>query len=157
MPNRHYIACAKCTLPVRVDDGSFKTRTGKRCEHLGGTPHRNSESSMVIFRFADGRISVPWEPGSKVPAGAVREEVRGARAVRKLEREMDAKDLSKHRHYEEKLERMMEPVNASMRAGLRRQMANARTPFERDYVRGVLDRLERKPATSGYEAGNHRD
>lgn len=151
MPNRHYQFCHDCQKVKQ-------THPLPGCIHFGKQPrHRNSESSMVIFRYPDGRTSIPWSPDAKTPKGAIREEVRGAKAVRKLERELDAKDLSKHRHYQEKLERMMEPVQASMREGLRRQMSNASTQFEKDYVRGVLDRLDRKPVTSGFEAGNHRD
>ncbi len=151
MPNLHYLWCRECAA-VR------QTYPKPECVHFGKVKrHRNSESSMVVFRFKDGRVSIPWEPGTKVPQGAVREEVRGARAVRKLEREMDAKDLSRHHNYQEKLERMMEPVNHSMREGLRHQMRNATTTFEREYVQATLDRLDRKPVTSGYDPGNHRD
>lgn len=151
MPSRHYLYCEPCKKVRQVSPEPACIHFGKR------SLQHNSESSMVVFRFADGRTSIPWSPDAKLPRGAVREEIRGAKAVRKLERELDAKDLSKHRHYQEKLERMMEPINASMRAGLHRQMSNATTQFERDYVRGVLDRLDRQPASSGYEAGNHRD
>ena len=151
MPNRHYQFCPDCSAVKQ-------THPEPGCVHFGKQRrHTNSESSMVVFRFADGRTSIPWSPDAKVPRGAVREEIRGAKAVRKLERELDAKDLSKHRHYQEKLERMMEPIQASMRSGLRQQMNRATTQFERDYVRAAMERLDRKPSEQNWEAGNHRD
>lgn len=142
--------CDDCKKVVRVDL--------PECVHFGAfTAQKNSESSMVILRKPDGSISIPWEPTARCPKGAVREEVRGSRAVRKLERELDAKDISKHHRYQEKMERMMAPINASVRDGLKRQMANARNPFEKDFARRALERIDRTPITSGYDPGNHRD
>ena len=150
MANRHYLYCNACKDVKQISPEP-------ECVHFGKLPRRrNSESSMVIFRNADGKVSIPWEPNARTPKGFVREEVRGARAVRKLERELDARDLQRHRHYQEKHERIMAPINASVRDGLKRQMSSARTQFEKDYVRRMLERLERKPVTSGFDAGNHR-
>lgn len=147
---QRYIFCDQCHTCIRTDDGSY-------CQHYltRGRTH-NVESTMTIFRSHDGKVSVPWSPDSKCPKGFVREEVRGARAVRRLEKELDSKDLARHRHFQEKTERMMEPINRSIREGLKHQMRNARHPFEKQLAQAALDKMERGYGDR-FEAGNHRD
>jgi hypothetical protein len=147
--NQRFQYCDDCKKVVRVDL--------PECVHFGAfVQQKNAESSMVVFRSADGKVSIPWEPNAKCPAGYQREEVRGARNVRKLERELDAKDLARHRQHQEKMERFMAPINSSMREGLKAQMRNARHPFEKDLAQAALDHLDRG-YSDRYDAGNHRD
>lgn len=142
-----YRYCDPCAKVVRIDE--------PECAHFGRA-QRNSESVTVVFRGPDGKISIPWEPTAKCPEGFVREEVRGARAVRRLERELDAKDLATHRATEERKARFQEPINKVVRENLHHKLRNARHPFERQLVQGMLDRMDRG-YSSNYEAGNHRD
>jgi hypothetical protein len=118
--------------------------------------YRNSESSMTVFRYADGRISIPWEPNSKVPAGAVREEVKGAHNVRKLEREMDAHDLKRHRKHKESYDRVFGPELEARRENLKHIARTHEHPFGRALAQAALDRQQSGYSTN-FDAGNHRD
>lgn len=141
-----YRHCTPCNRVVRVDE--------PECAHFGRA-QRNSESVTVVFRGPDGKVSIPWEPTAKCPEGFVREEVRGARAVRRLERELDAKDLATHRATEERKARFQEPINKVVRENLLHRMRNATHPFEKSLAQAALDRMERSYSTN-YDAGNHR-
>lgn len=157
MSRQHYIACEKCVGLVRVDDGSYATRNGT-CEHLDADRRqRNSESSMVVFKSKDGRISIPWEPNAPTPKGFVREEVRGANNVRKLEREMDAHDLKRHKRHKESIERVFGPELEARRNNLKELARSAPHPFSRALAQAALDKQSRGYSNSNWEAGNHRD
>jgi len=147
MANLHFKYCDTCKAVKQ-------TYPDPECSHFGKV-QRNTESVMVIFRGPDGKVSIPWSDKTKTPEGFVREEVRGAKAVRKLERELDAKDLARHHQYQEKMERFMEPINNSVREGLKRQRDNARHPFERDLAAAALARMDRG-YSQNFDAGNHR-
>jgi hypothetical protein len=100
MGNLRYIACKDCLGPVRIDDGSYQNQHGEVCQHYGARVlQRNCESNMTIFRSPDGQVSIPWEPDTPCPKGYIKEEVRGARAVRRLERELDARDIQRHHNW----------------------------------------------------------
>lgn len=102
-------------------------------------------------------MSIPWEPGAKCPAGYERQEVRGARAVRRLEKELDAKDLTKHRHFKEQQERLFSPQMNHHRENLRHIVRNATHPFQKSLAQAALDRSQRGYSNQNWEAGNHRD
>lgn len=165
-----YIACEKCQGPVRVDDGSYLNHKGEQCTHffeIGVDTGRNSESVTVIFRGPNGKVSIPWEPDTPCPAGYVREEVRGARAVRRLEKELDAKDIARYRQHQEKLQRVFAPQRAQRREDLKQIIREGVTTHEgrtirvsqfgRDLARERLRRLDQESSTRGnYDPGNYR-
>lgn len=159
-----YLACDKCKGPVRVDDGSFLNSKGEQCDHLGQRS-RNAESTMTIFRGPDGKISIPWEPDAPCPKGYVVEEVRGTRAVRKLERELDQKDIARHKSHQEKLRLLHEPARAKRREDLKQIIREGVTTHEgrtirvsefgRAIAREALRRSE-SGYTKQYDPGNYR-
>src|SRR5262252_755070 len=101
MANLRYLACTKCESPVRVDDGSYQNDRGEVCQHYGARLRQhNCESSMVIFRSPNGKISIPWQPDAPCPKGYRREEIHGANNVRHLERELDARDIARHEKFQ---------------------------------------------------------
>lgn len=152
-----YIACDHCHGLVRVDDGSYATRNGT-CEHLDADRrHHNSESSMVVFKSADGRTSIPWSPDVPTPVGFQRVEVRGAHNVRKLEREMDAHDLKRHKMHKESIERVFGPELEARRNNLKELARSAPHPFSRALAQAALDKQSRGYSENNWEAGNHRD
>src|SRR5438552_521156 len=97
-----YLHCTDCNSVVRV-------APDPECVHFGKATRRTTESVTTIFRGPNGRVSIPWSPDAKVPKGFVKEEVRGARAVRRLEKELDAQDLQRHRHNQESEHRVFGP------------------------------------------------
>lgn len=150
-----YLACDKCHGLVRVDDGSYSTRNGV-CEHLDADyRHRNVESSMTVFKYADGRTSIPWSPDVPTPRGAERVEVRGSHNVRKLERELDAKDSARHRKHKESVERVFGPELAARRKNLRQIAREHPHQFGRDLAAAALQRSQRG-YSENYDPGNHR-
>ena len=167
-----YLACEKCCGPVRVDDGSFTNHRGQRCEHFyESTPSKNAESVMVIFRGPDGKVSIPWEPNTPCPKGYVVEEVRGAPAVRRLEKELDQKDIQRYKRHQAKLERIFAPQRAQRREDLkqlardgvttvREKDGSTRTiqvsEFGRALAREKLRRLDQGGYANNYEPGNYR-
>lgn len=156
MSRSFYLACNHCEGLVRVDDGSYTTRNGV-CEHLDADRrHHNTESSMVVFKSPDGRTSIPWSPDVPTPVGFQRVEVRGAHNVRKLEREMDAHDLKRHKKHKESIERVFGPELSTRRENLRQLAQNHPHQFGRDLARAALDRQQSGYSTN-FDAGNHRD
>lgn len=140
--------CDSCSKVVRTDI--------PECVHYGAyRMQKNVESVTVVFRGPDGKVSIPWEPGAKCPSGYVREEVRGARAVRRLEKELDAKDLAKHRHFKEQQERLFSPQMNHHRENLKHIARTHQHQFGRDLAKAALARSERG-YSSTYDPGNHR-
>lgn len=152
-----YIWCDKGNHLIRVDDGSL-------CEHYA-PPARNTESTMTIFRGPGGKISIPWDPSTPCPPGYTLEQVRGARAVRKLEKELDAKDIKRHQQFQEKLQRLHAPSKAQRREDLKQIVRDGVTTHEgrtirvsefgREMARQALQRSEQK-YSQNYEPGNYR-
>jgi hypothetical protein len=117
---------------------------------------RNAESVTVVFRGPNGETSIPWEPTAKCPPGYQREEIRGSWAVRKLERELDAKDLQHYRETQERKQMLIEPRLQHHRENLKQIVREARNPFERHLAQAALDRSQRGYSTN-YDPGNHRE
>lgn len=163
-PKQTYIYCDQCRHCIRTDDGSY-------CRHyLTRARTHNVESSMVVFRSPDGKVSIPWEPNAPCPAGYVREEVRGARAVRKLERELDARDLRRHQQHMAKREFVFGPQRQKRREDLKQIVRDGSytvtdrdgrthtkhvTQVGRDLARAALSRLDSGYSKS-YDPGNYR-
>lgn len=140
--------CDDCSKVVRTDV--------PECVHYGAYKlQKNTESVTVVFRSKDGRVSIPWEPNAKCPTGYVREEVRGSRAVRRLERELDAKDLQRHRESQLRMEAMKAPQLHYHRERLKQIAREHPHQFGRDLAKAALSRSERG-YSSNYDAGNHR-
>lgn len=167
---RRYIACTKCEAPVRVDDGSFLNTRGEQCEHLF-EPRKNCESSLTVFRSPDGKISIPWEPTDPCPPGYQIEEVKGARAVRRLEKELDSQDRKRYEQFQLKLERVKGPGREKRRQDLQQIIRDGVTtvpdgrggirtihvsPFGRDIARAALARIDRGTYSKNYDPGNYR-
>lgn len=171
MPTKRYIACYDCHGPVRIDDGSYQNQRGEVCQHYGArSPQKNVESTLVIFRGADGKPSIPWDPNTPCPKGYTREEIRGVRATRRLEKELDARDYARHQHFQQKKEVIFGPRRQRSREDLKQIIRDGTytvtdgngsiktrhvTEFGRSLAREALRRMD-----SGYskpfEAGNYR-
>lgn len=120
---------------------------------------------MTIFRGPNGKISIPWEPNAPCPKGYVVEEVRGARAVRRLEKELDAKDIQRHQQFQEKLRRLHEPARAKRREDLKQIIREGVTTHEgrtirvSEFGRAIArEALRRSEAgySKQYDPGNYR-
>jgi hypothetical protein len=163
---QRFMYCDDCHKVVRVDL--------PECIHFGAcTMRRNAESVTVVYRNKDGKISTPWNPDHpRVVAnarkhGLERVEIRGARAVRKFERELDARDLSRHRRHMEKREQLFAPMINRARQDLHDIVREGQTRIGnqvikvsqqgRNLAREELRRLERGYSEQNWESGNHRD
>jgi len=143
---RMYLHCVDCNQVVRISPDP-------ECVHYGKLPRRrNSESVTVVFRGPNGRVSIPWSPDAKIPKGFVREEVRGARAVRRLEKELDAQDLIRHRRNQESEHRVFGPSRQRIREDLHQMIREGvakvgdrtvqLTDTGKEYARAALKKLD---------------
>ena len=164
MSRSTYLWCETGNHLIRTDNGEF-------CEHyIAKHSTKGVESVTVIFRGPDGKITLPWQHDAPCPPGSVREEVRGPKALRRLEKELDAKDLKRHRDYVEKEARLKAPGLARRRADLHQIIRDGATtvpdgkggrrtihvsPFGREIARHALARMERG-YSDRYDPGNHR-
>lgn len=141
--------CDDCSKVVRTDI--------PECVHFGAFKmQKNAESVTVVFRSKDGKVSIPWSPDAKCPPNYVREEIRGARAVRKLEREMDASDLRRHRKSTARMEALKAPQLNYHRERLKQIAREHPHQFGRDLAKAALTKSEQGYSTN-FDAGNHRD
>lgn len=121
---------------------------------------------MTVFRGPNGEISIPWERSTPCPKGYEVEEVRGARAVRRLEKELDAKDIKRHQDFKLKQEAIFGPQREKRRQDLRQIVRDGVTVHEgrtirvSDFGRAVaqakLDQLNKGGYSDCYDPGNHR-
>lgn len=161
-----FTACEKCKGPVRVDDGSLINHKGEPCTHFGGPRERNVESVTTIFLGPDGKISIPWERNTPCPPGYVVEEVRGAQAVRKLEKELDQKDIKRYQQHKLKQEAIFGAQRAKRQEDLKQivregvAIHEGRTIKVSDFGRRIaqekLDQLNKGGYSQNYDPGNHR-
>jgi len=167
---QRYLACYKCETSVRVDDNSFINSRGEQCEHFFDQT-KNTESSLTVFRSPDGKVSIPWEPNAPCPAGYRKEEIRGARATRKLERELDAQDRKRYQQHQLKLEAVKGPGREKRRADLQQLIRDGVTTVPdgrggqrtihvtqmgRDIARAALAKIDNRPTSGNYDPGNYR-
>lgn len=163
MRGQRFTYCDGCKKVVRIDL--------PECVHFGAfKAGKNTESVTVVFRSPDGKVSIPWDPNTPCPKGYVREEVRGARATRKLEKELDARDYRRYQHFQQKKEVIFGPRRQRSREDLKQIIRDGTytmtgrdghtqtrhvTEFGRSLAREALRRMD-----SGYskpfEAGNYR-
>lgn len=162
MANAHYLYCRDCKAVKQVSPAP-------ECIHFGKVGRtRNCASSMTIFRGPDGQISVPWDDKTPCPKGYEREEIRGARAVRQIERELDAKDIARHRRFQENRQKLFrhdqrrEDLKQIISQGVttkRDAQGNVKTihvtEFGRKLAREALRRMDSAP-TDRYDPGNYR-
>lgn len=153
------IYCTTGDHMIRTDDGSY-------CDHyIEKHVDKGVESVTVIFRSPDGKISIPWDHSSPCPAGYQREEVRGPKALRKLERELDAADIKRHNNFRDNRDRLFAPMRQQRRDDLQQIVRDGVTVHEgrtirvtqqgRDIARAALERSERG-YSDRYDPGNHR-
>jgi len=162
MANMIYLWCKDCEAVREVSPEPA-------CVHFGRVPkRRNAESVTVVFRSPDGKVSIPWEPNAPCPKGYVREEVRGARAVRRLEKELDAKDMKRYQRFQENRQRLFrhdkrrEDLKQIVSQGVTTKIdhdGSRRTiqvsQFGRDLAREALRKMDNAPSER-YEPGNYR-
>src|SRR6266478_4381686 len=115
--NQRFMYCDDCSKVVRVDL--------PECVHFGASKSGGNVGSVtVVYRAKDGTTSVPWNPDDpRVVANAKRKgleriEYRGVKGERRLAKELDEKDYSRHLRHQEKMERLMAPQVAMRREGL---------------------------------------
>lgn len=153
------IYCSTGDHMIRTDDGSY-------CEHFEAQQStKGVESVTVVFRSPDGKVSIPWDHETPCPPGYAREEIRGPRALRKLERELDAADIKRHNNFRDNRDRLYEPQRRQRREDLRQIIRDGVTVHEgrtirvtqqgRDIARAALERGERG-YSDRYDPGNHR-
>ncbi len=167
---KRYLLCHKCETIVRVDDNSYLNSRGEPCDHFFDTP-KTSESTLVVFRSPDGKISIPWEPNAPCPPGYTKEEIKGAAASRRLEKELDAADRKRYEQYQLKVERIKGPARERRRADLQQIMRDGCTTvpdgqgglrtinvsqFGRDIARQALAKMDSGYSKS-YDPGNFRE
>lgn len=170
MSRSFYRACDKCGGPVRVDDGSFINHKGEECIHFFEAT-RNVESTLTVFRSPDGKVSIPWEPNAPCPPGYTTEEIRGAAATRRLEKELDAQDRKRYERYQQKVERLKAPSRERRRQDLQQIIREGCTTvpdgrggtrtirvsqFGRDIARQALKRIDQGGYSQRYDPGNYR-
>ena len=161
---KRYIWCNDCKALIRLD-------TGEYCDHYIAKNFPSIESVTVVFRGPNGDVSIPWDHSSPTPEGYVREELRGSRALRKLERELDAKDIKRHAQYQEKVERQFYMQREQRRRDLHDMIRTGVAVVQgadgskrtihlsergRDLARAQLERGQRG-YSERYDPGNHRD
>jgi len=160
--NQRFMYCDDCAKVVRVDL--------PECVHFGAIKvSKHVESTTVVFRSSSGKISIPWDDKTPCPKGYVREEIRGARAVRRLEQELDAKDLQRHRNWQEKRQLLFrhderrEDLKQIISQGVTTKVdadGTRRTihvsQFGRDLARQALRRIDSAPPER-YDPGNYRE
>lgn len=120
---------------------------------------------MTIFRSKDGKISIPWSRDTPCPPNYVAEEVRGARAVRRLEKEMDAKDIQRHQNHQLKQQAIFGPQREKRKEDLRQIVREGQTvhegrtikvsEFGRELARQALRKSE-QGYSQNYSPGNYR-
>lgn len=165
MPNRHYLYCAACKAVMQVSPEP-------ECVHFGrASRQHNAESVMVVFRSPDGKVSIPWEPNTPCPKGYVREEIRGVRATRRLEKELDTIDRKRYEQHQLKLQNVLGPQRERRRQDLHQIIREGQTTVPdgrggqrtirvtemgRNIAREALRKMDNGGYSQRYEPGNYR-
>jgi hypothetical protein len=107
--------------------------------------HNDERISVVYFENQRGYIIVAPDTSHPTPQGYIRRECHTLREIDLLTRRLNLQDKSMFDNLMEKDRRIMQDKRDSIRSRLRQRMLAADcTNFERRFIRGAFEYLERK-------------
>lgn len=104
------------------------------------SPHRQLQTPIVMWRYADGSLGVAGGSDSKTPHNAERVEVRTVGEYRQHAKQLNKQLREKEEIREERYRQGKEAMDKARRSNIYNLMANESDPVARDIYREALDR-----------------
>lgn len=124
----HKVKCAEC--------GEF----AERIWMAPRSPHRQLQTPIVMWRYADGSLGVAGGADSRTPRGAERVEIRTVGEYRQHARTLNSQLRAKDAKREEAFLSMKEAMEKEQRSRLSYLMGQETDPVARDIYREALER-----------------
>lgn len=114
------------------------------------SPHRQLQTPIVMFQYADGSLGVAGDSKSITPKNAERIEIRSIGDYRKYSKQLNSQLSKKDQIREERYLEARELLEKQSRSNLYNLMGNESDPFAREIYREALNgNRERKPNNFG--------
>jgi hypothetical protein len=104
------------------------------------SPHRQLQTPIVMWEYADGTVGVAGGANSKTPKGAHRREIRSLGEYRQMTKKLNAQFESTDRRREESYLEQKQAWEAERRSQLSHLMGQEKDPAARDLYREALER-----------------
>lgn len=104
------------------------------------SPHRQLQTPIVMWEYADGTVGVAGGADSKTPKGAHRREIRSLGEYRQMTKRLNAQFESTDRHREDRYLEQKEAWEKERRSQLSWMMGQEKDPAARDLYREALER-----------------
>lgn len=104
------------------------------------SPHRQLQTPIVLWKYADGTLGVAGGADSQTPPNAERVEVRTAGEYRRYSKELNNQLREKEARREEKYRESREAIEHHFRSDLAYKMGQESDPIAREIYREALER-----------------
>lgn len=104
------------------------------------SPHRQLQTPIVMWRYADGSLGVAGGADSKTPPNAERVEIRTSGDYRRYSKELNQRLREKDERREERFQEAKEAMERQMRSNLSYMMGQENDPVAKDIYREALER-----------------
>lgn len=119
----------------------------KRCKSTAeilwvaaSSPHRQFQTPIVMWKYADGSLGVAGGANSHTPPNAERIEIRSGMEYRKHVNELNRQRRGVEERREERYQEVLEYQTKQAHSNLNTLMANESDPYARDLYREALAR-----------------
>ena len=104
------------------------------------SPHRQLQTPIVMWKYADGSLGVAGGANSKTPKDAERVEIRSAGEYRKYAKDINKQFRDIEEKREERFQERKEHLERERRSNLAWMMGQETDPVARDLYREALER-----------------
>jgi hypothetical protein len=135
---RSRVKCPECGSPSEILWVSPKS------------PHRQLQTPIVMWKYADGSLGVAGGADSKTPKNAERVEIRSVGEYRRYAKELNSQMKSREDKREERFLESREKMEKHFRSNLAWMMSQESDPVAKDIYREALEyKSNRKSPTFG--------